>query len=183
MGTELLRPGVFLLARPSLSDPNFEGAVVLLVAHSQNGSLGLVVNRPTGVPLARVLEEAAPFGEPETALFWGGPVALVHLHVLHGGSGPEDSLEVCPGVRFGGDLAAVEAARSAGAPVRFYLGYSGWGEHQLEEEMETDTWLVLPASQERVFDDDPGTLWQRLVAASDRRWSWLDRVPEDPSVN
>lgn len=165
-------------------DPNFEGSVVLLCAHSEEGSLGLVVNRPMEIPLSRLLPEEKEFQSYADPLFWGGPVGMDRLHVLHGGDADlEDSLAVGPGIGFGGSLEALAEVWKKGKSVRFFLGYSGWDAGQLEAEMEHGVWHVAPALATDVFGPETAHLWQRLVASSDARYSWLKDQPDDPEWN
>lgn len=185
MSAESLRPGIVLLAEPTLQDPYFEESAVLLCAHDeQRGSLGLVLNRPTDLAVAQVLPSAGPLAMEGATLGWGGPVALDRLHALHGSDEElADSFLVCPGVGFGGreeDLARVKAA---GRPVRLFLGYAGWDAGQLEAELESRTWRIHPGGAAAAFDPDPATLWQRLLGALDASLRWIRHRPGDPERN
>lgn len=179
-----LRPGVFLMAYPALPDPNFEGTVVLLCAHSEEGSLGVVLNRPTEISVPSLLDSDHHFQGLEQNVYWGGPVGLNRLNVLHGGSATvTDSLEVCPGVAFGGEIDSLQDGWKSGLPLRFYLGYSGWESGQLEGEIAADVWRVLPASAPLVFEQDPTRLWQMLTAEQDQHYSWMKNLPDHPADN
>lgn len=176
-----LRKGVLLVADTSLGDPNFDGAVVLLCAHSQAGSFGLVLNRPTGVAAEEALPEPGGFAGRGLPLGWGGPVGLDRVHVLHGG--PETvpgSEAVLEGVRFGADLAVLAALDAQQTPVRFFVGYSGWQEGQLESELQEGAWRLVPARADRVFPADPVRLWPELMAGLDPGCAWMRDLPPDP---
>ncbi|RMH02562.1 MAG: YqgE/AlgH family protein [Planctomycetota bacterium] len=176
-------PGRVLVAVPSLVDPNFEESAVLLCRHHpEEGAVGLILNRPLGLPLRQLLPDAAGAGDLD--LCWGGPVGLERLHALHGG-GPDlaESIEVCAGVAFGGTIEDLLRLRTEGRPVRVFLGYSGWEGGQLERELAEGTWLVHPGGAEAAFDPDPATQWQRLAAAIDPTLAWLRHRPEDPERN
>ncbi|TAH34490.1 MAG: YqgE/AlgH family protein [Planctomycetota bacterium] len=178
-----LQPGVLLLADPSLTDSNFEGSVVLLCAHGAEGSLGLVLNRPLDFRVDQVLEDPGPFQGEEAPMLWGGPVGLDRLHVLHAGAAGAHSFAVCAGVTFGGAMQELLRLHQAGAPVRFFLGYSGWDAGQLESELQADSWRVVPATAEEVFDARVESLWRRLMAAQDARYHWMRHASTDPRAN
>jgi putative transcriptional regulator len=150
--------GSFLVARPVLRDPTFFQTVVLLLAHTDDGAFGLVVNRPTTV-------EGWPF-----PVFGGGPcpspgLILLHGHaewVAEGGS----KQEIAPGI-FVGDPTVLERATEAESTeavrLRAFLGYSGWGSGQLENELAAGAWAVIPATGELLFGAPVEELWERLA--------------------
>lgn len=179
----VLQPGLLLLADPGLADPNFEGSVVLLCAHGPDGSMGLVLNRPLSLRVDQVLENPGPFRDASVPLAWGGPVGLEHLHVLHAGPAGEHSVAVCAGVAFGGEMEELACLHRARVPLRFFLGYSGWEAGQLEEELRSDTWRLVPAQAPDVFEAPTETLWQRLIAVQDERYAWMRHASADPRSN
>lgn len=165
-----LRPGAFLLASPSLRDSNFAGTVILLVEASDEGALGFVVNRPAG--------EVWPVdSSPQGKMFWGGPVEPERLWCISQWGAPGDK-PILPGLWWADPRELPKEAE-----VKFFLGYAGWSEGQLEEEWEEGSWLVAEASVEEVFDEVPGTLWARLVQAADDRYGWLSTFAADPRQN
>jgi putative transcriptional regulator len=152
--------GSFLVAVPSMRDPNFSRTVVLLLEHNAQGALGLVVNRP-----ARA--EGAPF-----PLFGGGPCPSSGLFLVHGhpdwveeGADPPQK-EVAPGI-FLGDASCLSkvADPDPGSPLRFrvFSGYAGWGSGQLERELQAGGWAVVPANGELLFGPPPEDLWDQLA--------------------
>ena len=177
-------PGSLLLSVPEMVDPNFEATVVLVCKHDAEGALGLVLNRPLEVRAGQVLQEEPGLGGLEEAIHWGGPVGLERLHVLHDAADPEElSLPVAEGIRFGGDLAFLRRAREEGCRLRFFLGYSGWGEGQLEGELEAGAWRVLPPAAAEVWEEPALHQWERLTAGQDKRYRWMNSLPDDPEVN
>jgi putative transcriptional regulator len=178
--------GHFLVAGPSLEDPNFAKAVVLMVQHDSDGAMGLVINRPTELSLPelwlQVKQESCGLSG---VVYRGGPCEgpLMALH----GSEQAAQLQALPGVFFCADADQLQWLVDSGAKrARFFVGYSGWGAGQLERELSEDAWFVVPASAEQVFEDD-ASLWGRLV-----RLSSLSRdvpslrpgiIPDDPSLN
>ncbi len=177
-----LGPGVLLLADPTLLEPHFARTVILLCEHSSTGAMGIVLNRPLQVLLEEVLQEPDALGEPGAVLHWGGPVSGEQLCLLHGGATTSGE-QIVPGVVLDADLEAARAARKADQSVRFFLGCAGWGEDQLEEEMEEGTWRIVPATADAVFAPSPGALWAHLIADQDPDLAWIRHVPDDPSVN
>ncbi len=161
---------VLLLAMPQVLDPFFRRSVVLLVRHEEEGSLGFIVNRPTGIKVNEILKgmEVGWHGRDETVAFFGGPVEP-HLGTVlfgpppareEGGIAVEAASELLTGVSLTqhiGDL-----SRLAEAPpdrFRLILGYAGWGAGQLIEEILRNDWLTAPASGDLIFATDPDLVW------------------------
>jgi len=161
-----LAPGVFLYAAPGLHAGVFSESVVLLVQHGDEGSLGLIVNRPTRVPVREALTELGELRELDLALYFGGPVEPEAILALVRSVRPvEDGLRVLPDVYFSADLGPVrEAARGpeAESRLRVYAGYAGWGRGQLAGEMREGAWVIGPASARAVFTAEPSALWPRV---------------------
>jgi putative transcriptional regulator len=155
--------GSFLIARPVLKDPNFHQAVVLLLQHNEEGAFGLVVNRPAET-------NDLPF-----ALFQGGPCTSEGFMMLHA---HEDWVQksalplenqVAPGVFLGDAECFSRVTDQANEPdlrYRIFTGYAGWGADQLESELVTGAWAIVPATSELLFATAPEELWQRLVPPS-----------------
>jgi putative transcriptional regulator len=179
--------GQFLIASPHLCDSNFLRSVVLLVEHGEEGAFGLVLNRPldrTVREIWELLEE-----EPcscELPIYLGGPVAEGALSALHTDENLADE-EVMPGVYFSvGKERLDDLVHEPPWGLRVFNGYSGWGESQLEGELEVGGWLTVPATVDDVFGD-VDEVWARisrrinleiLAGSIDP-----ERVPDDPSWN
>ena len=168
-----LAPGKLLIAHRRLLDPNFTRTVVLLVRYSDEGAMGLIVNRPTKVPLSRALEGLPDAKSRPDPVYLGGPVelggvvALVRSRVKL-----EDARHVFSDVYLLSSKASLERALAAGAEssaLRAYLGYSGWGAGQLEREIELGSWLLYRGDPVTVFDPDPDTVWSRLIQKTEAR--------------
>ena len=179
------RGGRLLIATISLLDPNFGRTVVLLCEHrSDQGSYGLVLNRPIEVPAE--VHERLPF--VEGCLYQGGPVRPDTLQVLHPyGEAVPGAVEVLPGVYLGGDFETLCDCVGSGsvdpAKCRFFLGYSGWGEEQLDHECHDGSWLVAPADAGLVWDTPSEHLWSEAVRRSGHTDPIYCHYPEDPSWN
>jgi putative transcriptional regulator len=163
--------GSLLVAMPQLQDPNFRRAVVLLVEHDENGTFGLVLNRPTDISVASLCSslDVDWAGEPNLEIQWGGPVqpntGWVVFNENLALSGDEEGVaQLDDGVFFAGSLDVLKAiARTPPSDVIFFLGYAGWGPGQLENELATGAWLVAPMSVETVFDVDHDDMWLHVV--------------------
>ena len=159
----------FLIAMPSMADPNFEGAVVYVCEHGAKGALGLVINRPTDLTLERLFDkidlklEIAPWRD--SPVFYGGPVQTERGFVLHQPRGEyNSSLNVSDEIALTTSKDVLEALAGGVGPSRMMvtLGYSGWGKGQLEHEIGENAWLTVAADPQIIFDTPAE---QRFAAA------------------
>jgi putative transcriptional regulator len=182
-----LGKGVFLIAAPSLRDPNFRQAVVLLCEHGPEGALGVVVNRPTAMSISEALPHVPIIEGAGHVLYAGGPVQTNQVMLLYRGSQfPENAHHVFDGVCLGGDMGMVERILTSNGSdelFRAYLGYSGWGPGQLEGEMKAGSWIIVPADPRWVFEKDPSLVWHDLVLTLDETYRPYAEMPFDPSCN
>lgn len=182
-----LGKGVFLVAAPGLRDPNFRQSVVLLCEHGPEGALGVVVNRPTAMSISEALPQVPILEGSAHVLYAGGPVQTNQVMLLfRSEESPENSHHVFDGVCLGGDMGMVErilTGRGTKEAFRAYLGYSGWGPGQLENEMKTGSWITLPADPSLVFDKDPSRIWGDILAALGEGYQHYADMPFDPSCN
>ena len=170
-------PGL-LIATPQVQDPFFNHAVVLLLQHSDEGSFGFNLNRPTELEIQEVLEGLdIPWGgDPEVPVYFGGPVQPQLGTVLFRSppdapapSSPAEqtATEILPGLLMSqhvDDLAAL--AQQPPAEFRLFLGYAGWGAGQLLEEILRNDWILAPVQDEYLFGENPRSLWSRALRAS-----------------
>jgi putative transcriptional regulator len=161
-----LTKGLFLVATPKLTDPNFAETVVLICEHGAEGTLGLIVNRPTPVRLAEALPNVPVLKGTSYHIYWGGPVEPNGLMLLYRlGEAHADMREVLKEVYVGGQLETVERLITQPKPketFRAYAGYAGWAPGQLEAEMSFGSWAILEANADAIFDKNPDHLWQEL---------------------
>ncbi len=159
--------GIFLVAKPGMADPRFQRSVVLLLAHSDNGTLGLIINRPTDVPLSRVLPDLQAPDTERHALFFGGPVGMdMLIFLMRSGVPPEHARQVMNDVYFSVDRETLEqllTKRKARSELRMYIGHSGWGPGQLAAEIARGDWLLARADSATVFEKDLQTIWPQLI--------------------
>ena len=176
--------GQLMIAGPALLDPNFWRTVVLVVEHSEDGALGLVLNRPSETTAGEAVPELEELVDPEDQLFIGGPVqpsavivlcqfedatdaALMSfddIGVLGTGSSPE---ELAAGVR----------------TARAFVGHAGWGPGQLDAEIEREDWILEPALREDAFSSAPRDLWSEVLIRKGGSYALVARMPPNPSVN
>jgi putative transcriptional regulator len=149
----------FLVAMPAMTDPNFAGTVVYIAEHSSRGALGIVVNRPLEIDLANLFERLSlKLDDPRFAsrpVFSGGPVQNDRGFVLHSPAGDfSSSMRVADDMALTSSKDVLEAVAKGEGPPRLLmaLGYAGWGEGQLEQEIAANAWLTVPASLELLFE-------------------------------
>lgn len=147
----------FLLAMPGLADPNFSSTITYLFDHSENGAMGLVINRPSDLTLGDMFDQLGIEGEHERdrPVLHGGPVERERGFILHGDDVDFDaSVDLGHGIRLSTARQVLEAISTGDGPEKFIvaLGYAGWGGGQLEREMAENTWLSCPASTEIIFE-------------------------------
>ena len=182
-----LGKGVFLIATPALRDPNFRQTVILLCEHGPEGALGVVLNRPTEMNITEVLPQVPVLEGQGHRVFSGGPVQQESLLVLyHLNEEIEDTHAVLDGVYLGGNLDALKRLLEVPEEkelFRAYMGYSGWGPGQLENEMKSGSWLTMPAQPNMVFENHSTRLWANVIQTFGDKYSIYTHMPVDPSLN
>lgn len=181
--------GSLVVASPSMDDPNFEHAVILMIEHSDQGAMGLILNRPMSTTVDEVWDQLSMLPCPldDQPLLQGGPCEGP-LMLLHDRS-DQAQIEVCRGVCFTTDEPMVRELLSDNPQaMRFFVGYAGWGPGQLENELNRGGWLVTQANAQVVFDPDADDgLWMRVITSIDRSLAMLAMnpklMPRDPSMN
>jgi putative transcriptional regulator len=160
--------GVLLVASPSLEDPNFRQAVVLVVEHGPEGTVGLILNRTTNVLLSKALPDIAVLKGTSYRLFAGGPVEPTRFLLLFRlKEPPADARLVFDGVYLGRTPRALENIITRAKPTetfRAFAGFAAWVPRQLEAEMLLGAWGVLPPDSIGIFDKDPATFWQDCIS-------------------
>ncbi len=152
---------------PQLGDPNFQRSVILMIEHSANGAMGLVINRTAPLTLEDVAQgHDFQLARPHAVqnVFVGGPVEPQRGFVLHDNEAVPEKHEVVPGLFLSMTLDALQPLlENPSARLRFCLGYSGWGPQQLEGEIKQGSWLFTEASKKPVLDSDPDKLWEATL--------------------
>jgi len=162
-----LAAGKILVARRELLDPHFAETVVLLVQYDQKGTVGLIINRKTKIPISKLSKELEPAKGRTDPLYVGGPVETDGIMaLLRSPTKLEDAKSVFADIYIISSKTTLEKTMTSGtAPntFRLYVGYAGWGAGQLEVEVANDAWEVLAANAGMIFDLHPESLWRRLA--------------------
>ena len=177
--------GKLLLASPTMADPNFARSVVLIAEHTEEGAMGLVLNRPALTTVEDAVPDLAWLTDEDAQVYVGGPVAETAVIVLAEFDRPD-----LAGALVDGDLGFIgtdadDPTQLDGAVrrARVFAGHAGWGPGHLEDELAEDAWIVEPPRREEVFTDDTEDLWAAVLRRKGRRYALLSTMPPDPSLN
>jgi putative transcriptional regulator len=175
--------GQLLVAGPTLQDPNFRRAVVLLGEHGDEGAMGIVLNRVSGVLVDDAVPPMSPLAGPDEPVYLGGPVQPQAVVVLADFVHPANADVVVESVGFlPGEIDNVAGVGEL-RRVRVFAGYAGWAPGQLEGELEEGSWIVLDARASDVFTDAPDLLWAEVLRRGGPAHAVLALLPDDPRVN
>jgi putative transcriptional regulator len=184
-----VEPGTLLVAAPSLADANFRRTVVYVIDHRGEGTLGVVLNRPSEVPVQEVLPTWGPHVSQPQSLFVGGPVeqkTALCLAALRTGQ-DASSLKGVISVRGPVALVDLDADPDELAPrvrgLRVFAGYAGWNVDQLSGEIERGDWIVVPALPDDVLAPPDQDLWGRVLRRQGMPVSLLATHPGDVRLN
>ena len=177
--------GKLLLAGPVLKDPNFDRSVVFIAEHTEDGAMGLVLNRPSTATVADAVPDLTWVAGDDDSVYVGGPVAPNGVIVLAEWEDPtqavvlvDDDLGFVPG-----DAEDADALAAAVRRARVYAGHAGWGPGQLEAELAEEAWIVEPPLRDELFSDDAEGLWSAVLRRMGREFALLSTMPPDPSLN
>ena len=163
-------PGVLLVATPLLGDPNFYRSVVLLLQHDAEGSLGVVLDRPTTIAVDEYLPDWGTVAAPPAVVFHGGPVDA------------EVGIGVC--LRHGSiEVVQLDAEPLDSSSVRIFSGYSGWGPGQLEDELDEDAWFTIDFRPDDLLTEHPEELWTTVLRRQPGHLAFYATYPTDPMQN
>lgn len=178
--------GRLLVATPVLRDPHFDRAVVLLLDHEDDGSLGVVLNRPSEVEVRDVLAPWAELATSPDVVFRGGPVALdsaLGVAVVPGDGEPLGWRQVSGRLGLVDLDAPPELLAAELGGLRIFAGYAGWSPGQLEQELADGAWYVVDAEPGDAFTPDPVGLWRRVLRRQRGDLALVATFPDDPSLN
>ena len=163
-----LSAGKLLVATRQLEGPIFQKTVILLISYDKDGALGLILNRPSEMPLLSFFPDSKELKKRSDKVFFGGPVGMDRLFLLVAADKqPLNSTKVLDGVYASSSSETLKSiAGQTDAVFRAYLGYAGWGPGQLESELERNSWYIHPADSETVFSKTPKALWPALIKKS-----------------
>ncbi|PSL50043.1 putative transcriptional regulator [Chitinophaga niastensis] len=180
-----LSPGILLIADPFLKDPNFARTVILLCEHKDKGSFGFVINKLFDQSLDNLVPEVLLSNIP---VYYGGPVQMDTIHFVH--QQPElitGGLEILPGTYWGGKFDSVVAALNNGLlnldKIKFFIGYSGWTDGQLEGEVKDKSWILSNTDAAIIFEPKEQQIWQQSLKNLGSTFAMMANFPIDPSLN
>jgi putative transcriptional regulator len=188
-GDRDVEPGTLLVAAPGLLDPNFRRTVVYVIEHRDEGTLGVVLNRPSDVAVREVLPAWAPHTTRPKAVFVGGPVDSKTALCLAAFRPGHDPASVGGVVAVRGPVALVDldsdpdrlAPRLKG--LRVFAGYAGWNSGQLAGEIGRGDWILVPALPDDVLAVGSNDLWGRVLRRQGMPLALLSTFPVDVAAN
>jgi putative transcriptional regulator len=176
--------GQLLLASPTLRDPNFARTVVLIGVHSEEGAMGIVLNRPSALTVGEAVPQLEATLDEQEPVYIGGPVQPNSIVLLAEFLDPSPAgLLVLGRIGFPAPDTDIEELTRATARGRVFAGYAGWSEGQLDAELDQGDWIVQPAQPQDVFCEEPEDLWSEVLTRKGGSYALIARMPTDPSVN
>lgn len=178
-----IKTGDILIAEPFMKDPNFKRTVVLLTEHNEEGSFGLVLNRPSLFGVNDMLHNFPKF---KAQMFIGGPVGMDRLNFLHAyGEIIPNSHHVIDNLYWNGDYDALKQGiadkKIMPHNIKFFVGYAGWGPEQVEDEMDEQSWIISRGY--RPIFRNPEVMWKDILTKMGGKYKLVANYPEDPSLN
>jgi len=180
-----LAAGTLLISDPFLKDPNFLRTVVLLCEHQFEGSFGFVLNKLYDQNIGELMEDLEDINFP---VYFGGPVQVDTLHFLHHCPDLIDGgILVTDNTYWGGNFETVTALlkqnRLKQSDIRFYIGYSGWGQGQLEDELKTKSWITTTGTTKLIFHRNVNMIWKDALKDLGGEYEQMVNYPIDPQLN
>ena len=177
--------GILLIADPFLKDPNFLRTVVLLCEHKSEGSFGFVLNKQIEQTLDELISDLEGVRLP---VYYGGPVQMDTIHFLH--QYPDlipESVKVSDDVFWGGNFESLTALLKSKSidldKIKFFIGYSGWGDGQLNGELTERSWLTVKANRSLVFNTGYDEIWKNSLKTLGGKYERMINYPIDPQLN
>ena len=178
--------GKILISEPFMLDPHFKRSVVLICEHNEEGAYGFILNRPLEVISGSIIEMDAAFRD---RFGLGGPVAADTLHYIHNlGELIDDSVEIIPGKLWSdGDFEALQSYANEQLilpeNVLFFIGYSGWSEGQLEEELKIGSWIVSDIDSDTILQANYMDLWKDKLKNLGETFDVISEIPDSANYN
>ncbi len=177
--------GDVLLAEPYMTDPNFKRSAVLLCEHGEQGSMGFIMNKPLNMRVDELVEDFPSF---DAEVFFGGPVQTDTIHFLHNvGDLLEESIPVVDGVYWSGNFEKLKFLISSHLirpqNIRFFVGYSGWSQGQLADELSSGSWILAHMDPNYIFKSKPKQLWRQVMYNKGNAYTVIAQMPEGESLN
>ena len=185
MAAPTIQPGKLLLAEPFMRDSHFKRTVVLLTDHGEGGSVGFILNKQID---SSIDDLVADFPEFNSTVFYGGPVQTDTIHYIHNvGDLLDDSTRIADGVYWGGNFEKLKFLITAELikpkNIRFFVGYSGWSDGQLDEELESGSWVLADMDSNYLFKNENDQLWTKIMENKGDTFSVIAQMPEGADWN
>jgi putative transcriptional regulator len=178
-------PGILLIADPFLKDPNFLRTVVILCEHQEQGSFGFVLNKQIEQTLDELITDLEGY---EVPVYYGGPVQMNTIHFLH--QYPDlipGAQKISNDIYWGGNFETVTALIKSKSidlnKIKFFVGYSGWGDGQLTDELKEKSWLTVSATNNLVFNTQHDEIWKGSLQHLGGEYEMMKNFPIDPQLN
>lgn len=186
MAHSIIKPkqGIILISEPSLRDFYFRQSVVLLAEHNEEGSFGIIINKPIETRLNEILGDFPDFDAP---VFLGGPVKTDSLFFIHTKDNIDNSLKIMEGLYWGGDIEMIKGMMDirmiTERDIRFFIGYSGWSPSQLDREISEKSWVLSHSSAAEVIGGEPEKKWGNYLKNMGNDYAIWANFPSDPAYN
>jgi len=178
-----LKSGNLLIASPKLPDV-FNRAVILLSDYNEKGAFGLIINKKLEVNLKDIVEDFSGIDAP---VYFGGPVDTGLVSVIHRIGDKIGGFEISDGIYFNCDLEKLISLAENHSlnlnDIKFFLGYAGWGEKQLEKEFNNNDWYIANGLEKYIFNTNISSLWSKILRDMGKEYALISLYPENPSLN
>lgn len=177
--------GRLLLSEPFMGDFFFGRSVVLLTEHNEEGSFGLILNKPAETTFMQLIKEAPDFHAP---IYYGGPVETDSLFYIHNlGNEVDGAVKIINNLWWGGDFDIIREKMKLNMikpnQIRFFMGYSGWGASQLDSEIKRNSWIITNVPNINLLHSNPQNLWKIILSRMGKKYSYWTKFPVDPTAN
>lgn len=177
--------GSFLVAHPTLLEDTFFKSIILITHHSNEETIGLIINKPSKIMLHEIINDLPDSNFP---VYVGGPVAKNSIHFIHQiGEEIPNSIKIMNDLYFGGDFEKVKKLiwqkKLDKNQIRFFAGYSGWEANQLENEIKEHSWFIKKKNKSMCMRYSDSELWSKIIRAMDEKYAIWSNLPKNPSLN
>ena len=178
------KQGSILISEPSLRDFYFRQSVVLLAEHNDEGTFGVIINKPVEARLKDILKG---FTTSDIPVYLGGPVKTDSIFYIHTREDVAECMPIMQGLYWGGDLDSIRDMLKKKiilpGDIRFFLGYSGWSPNQLDRELKEKSWVLSQTTVQEVIHAHPETLWRNYLKNMGQDYAIWANFPADPTFN
>lgn len=178
------KQGSILISEPSLRDFYFRQSVILLAEHNDEGTFGVIVNKPIETSLKNIIKGFSGYNLP---VYLGGPVKTDSIFFIHTREDVDESLPIMQGLYWGGNLDTIKKMLKnkvmSPREIRFFVGYSGWSPNQLDRELKEKSWVLSQTTVPEIINDHPEKLWSNYLKNMGQDYAIWANFPADPTFN